>query len=171
MWSIISSLLGIASSSLPNVLGFFQQKGDQKHELAMARLQNERELAMASAGFASQEKIAAIEYESTLAETYAQERDALYAHDMKLIDKASQNVVDLNAKMRPYITFAFVGLLVFVDVISLFWVLYLTWLTPDFNFFLKAVDQVFSTEEMAIVSSIIGFYFGSRQWEKYNEGK
>jgi hypothetical protein len=87
------------------------------------------------------------------------------------MDKASQNVVDLNAKMRPYITFAFVGLLVFVDVISLFWVLYLTWLTPDFNFFLKAVDQVFSTEEMAIVSSIIGFYFGSRQWEKYNEGR
>ena len=171
MWSIISSLLGIASSSLPNVLGFFQQKGDQKHELAMSKLQNERELAMAQAGFASQEKIAEIDYQSTLAETYTRERESLYEHDMKLMDKASQNVVDLNAKMRPYITFAFVGLLVFVDVISLFWVLYLTWLTPDFNFFLKAVDQVFSTEEMAIVSSIIGFYFGSRQWEKYNEGK
>jgi hypothetical protein len=171
MLSILSSLLGIASSSLPNLLSFFQQKSDQKHELAMAKMQNERELAMAQAGFASQEKIAAIEYESTLAETYTQEREALYAHDMKLMDKASQDVVDLNAKMRPYITFAFVGLLIFVDIISLFWVLYLTWLTPSFDFFLKAIDQVFSTDEMAIVSSIIGFYFGSRQWEKHNEGR
>ena len=65
MLSILSSLLGIASSSLPNLLSFFQQKSDQKHELAMSKLQNERELAMAQAGFASQEKIAAIEYEST----------------------------------------------------------------------------------------------------------
>jgi hypothetical protein len=87
------------------------------------------------------------------------------------MENASQSVVDLNGRMRPYITFAFVGLLVFVDIISLFWVLYLTWLTPDFNFFLKAIDQIFSTEEMAIVSSIIGFYFGSRQWEKYNDRK
>ena len=38
MWSIISGLLGIASSALPNVLGFFQQKNDQKHELAMAQM-------------------------------------------------------------------------------------------------------------------------------------
>ena len=171
MWSIVSSLLGIASSSLPNVLGFFQQKGDQKHELALAQLQNERELAMASAGFVSQEKIAAIEYDATLAETYTQERRALYAHDAKIMENASQSVVDLNGRMRPYITFAFVGLLVFVDIISLFWVLYLTWMTPEFNFFLKAIDQIFSTEEMAIVSSIIGFYFGSRQWEKYNDRK
>ena len=171
MWSIVSGLLGIASSALPNVLGFFQQKSDQTHEIAMSRLQNERELALAQAGFASQEKVAAIEYESTLAETYTQEREALYAHDSKMIERASQKVVDLNASMRPYITFAFVGLLIFVDVISMGWVLYLTWLTPDFNFFLKAIDQVFSTEEMSIVSSIIGFYFGSRQWEKHNESK
>ncbi len=37
-------------------------------------------LAMAQAGFVSQEKIAAIELEGTYAETYAQERQALYEH-------------------------------------------------------------------------------------------
>jgi hypothetical protein len=165
MLSILSGLLGIGSSALPSILGFFQQKGDQKHEMAMAKMQSERELAMATAGLQSQEKIAAIEYESTLAETYTQEREALYAHDMKLMDKASQSTVDLNAKVRPYIAFTFVGLLVAVDLIGLGWAIYTG---VDFT---VAMNNCFSDDEMAIVSSIIGFYFGSRQWEKHREGK
>jgi hypothetical protein len=165
MLSILSGLLGIGSSALPSILGFFQQKGDQKHEMAMAKMQSERELAMATAGLQSQEKIAAIEYESTLAETYTQEREALYAHDMKLMDKASQSTVDLNAKVRPYIAFTFVGLLVAVDLVGLGWAIYTG---VDFT---VAMNNCFSDDEMAIVSSIIGFYFGSRQWEKHREGK
>jgi multidrug resistance efflux pump len=43
-----------------SILGFFQQKGDQKHEREMAKLQTERELELAKAGFISQEKIEAI---------------------------------------------------------------------------------------------------------------
>jgi hypothetical protein len=165
MLSILSGLLGIGSSALPSILGYFQQKGDQKHEMAMAKMQSERELAMATAGLQSQEKIAAIEYESTLAETYTQEREALYAHDMKLMDKASQSTVDLNARVRPYIAFTFVGLLVAVDLIGLGWAIYTG---VDFT---VAMNNCFSDDEMAIVSSIIGFYFGSRQWEKHREGK
>ena len=160
MLSILSGLLGIASSGLPSILQFFQQKGDQKHELTMAKLQNERELAMAQAGFQSQEKIAAIEYESTLAETYTQEREALYAHDMKLIEKSSQWVVNLSALVRPIISFTFVGLLVFVDVAGLVWAI-----NSGVSFDV-AMSQVFSDEEMSILASIIGFWFGSRQWEK-----
>jgi hypothetical protein len=165
MLSILSGLLGIGSSALPSILGYFQQKGDQKHEMAMAKMQSERELAMATAGLQSQEKIAAIEYESTLAETYTQEREALYAHDMKLMDKASQSTVDLNARVRPYIAFTFVGLLVAVDLVGLGWAIYTG---VDFT---VAMNNCFSDDEMAIVSSIIGFYFGSRQWEKHREGK
>lgn len=165
MLSILSGLLGIGSSALPSILGYFQQKGDQKHEMAMAKMQSERELAMAAAGLQSQEKIAAIEYESTLAETYTQEREALYAHDMKLMDKASQSTVDLNARVRPYIAFTFVGLLVAVDLVGLGWAIYTG---VDFT---VAMNNCFSDDEMAIVSSIIGFYFGSRQWEKHREGK
>jgi hypothetical protein len=165
MLSILSGLLGIGSSALPSILGYFQQKGDQKHEMAMAKMQSERELAMAAAGLQSQEKIAAIEYESTLAETYTQEREALYAHDMKMMDKASQSTVDLNARVRPYIAFTFVGLLVLTDLIGLGWAIRTG---VDFT---VAMNSVFSDDEMAIVSSIIGFYFGSRQWEKHREGK
>lgn len=163
MLSILSGLLGIFSSGLPNILGFFQQRGDQKHEREMAQLQNAQALLMAEKGFVAQEKIAAIELEQTNAETYAQERVALYDHDKQLIEKASQNVVDLNARVRPYIAFTFVGLLVFTDVVGLVWAI---WTGVDF---VSAMGEVFSDQEMAIVASIVGFYFGSRQWEKYNK--
>jgi hypothetical protein len=161
MFSIISGILGFATSGLPSLLGFFQQKNDQAHERSMAQLQNQQALLMAEKGFVSQEKIAAIELEQTNAETYAQEREALYTHDAKLVEGASQWVKTLNACVRPFVAFTFVGLLVFVDVAGFVWAVKSTGgFTPE------SMDAIFSTEEMSIVSSIIGFYFGSRTWEK-----
>ena len=61
MFSLLSSILGFATAGLPSILGFFQQKGDQKHEREMAQLQNEQAMRMAQQGFSSQEKIASIE--------------------------------------------------------------------------------------------------------------
>lgn len=90
MFSLLSSILGFATAGLPSILGFFQQKGDQAHEREMAQLQNAQQIAMAQAGYASQEKVAAIELEQTFAETYAQERQALYEHDAKLVSESAQ---------------------------------------------------------------------------------
>ena len=109
MLSILSSILGFATAGLPNILSFFQQRGDQSHERQMAKLQTERELALAEKGFLAQQKIEEIKLEEVNAQTYAEERVALYDHDKKLIDKASQSVVDLNARVRPYVAFVFVG--------------------------------------------------------------
>ena len=162
MLSILSGLLGIFSSGLPNLLSFFQNKADQKHEQTMAKMAMDQQLLMAEKGFQSQEKIEEIKLHQVEAETYAQERSALYDHDKKLMENASQKTVDLNAKVRPYVAFTFVGLLVFTDVAGLIWAI---WTGVDFSL---AMTEVFSDQEMAIVSSIIGFYFGSRQWEKFS---
>jgi hypothetical protein len=160
MLSILSSILGFATAGLPNILGFFQQKGDQKHEREMAQLQNAQALLMAEKGFVAQEKIAAIELEGTYAETYAQERVALYDHDKKLVEGGSQTVKNWNAMVRPIVAFIFVGELVLINFVSLAWAMY------SGVDFIVASQEVFSTDEMAIVASIIGFYFGSRTWEK-----
>jgi len=160
MFSILSSILGFATSGLPSVLGFFQQKADQAHEREMAQLQNQQALLMAEKGFASQERVEAIHLEQTNAETYAQERQALYEHDAKLVSEAAPWVKTLNACVRPMVAFIFVGLLVFVDVAG-FW-----WAVSKGADFGSSMDIIFSSDEMAIVSSIIGFYFGSRVWEK-----
>ena len=160
MLSILSSILGFAIAGLPNILGFFQQRGDQKHEREMAQLQNAQAMAMAEKGFIAQEKIAAIELEGTYAETYAQERVALYDHDKKLVEGGSQTVKNWNAMVRPVVAFIFVGELVLINFVSLAWAMY------SGVDFIVASQEVFSTDEMAIVASIIGFYFGSRTWEK-----
>jgi hypothetical protein len=160
MLSILSSILGFATAGLPNILGFFQQRGDQKHEREMAQLQNAQAMAMAEKGFVAQEKIAAIELEGTYAETYAQERVALYDHDKKLVEGGSQTVKNWNAMVRPVVAFIFVGELVLINFVSLAWAMY------SGVDFIVASQEVFSTDEMAIVASIIGFYFGSRTWEK-----
>ena len=126
----------------------------------MAQLQNAQALLMAEKGFVAQEKIAAIELEGTYAETYAQEREALYDHDKKLVESASPTVRNWNAMVRPVVAFIFVGELVLINFVTLFWAMY------SGVDFVTASDTVFSTDEMAIVASIIGFYFGSRTWEK-----
>ena len=160
MLSILSSILGFATAGLPSILGFFQQKGDQAHERKMAEMQNQQQMAMAEKGFQSQEKIAAIELEGTYAETFAQERQALYEHDAKLVHDAAPWVRTLNASVRPIVAFTFVALLLFVDIGGFIWAV------KTGGFSGESMDIIFSDDEMAIVSSIIGFYFGARTWEK-----
>ena len=74
MLAILSGILGFATSGLPSILGFFQQRGDQKHERDMAQLQNQQALLMAEKGFQAQERVEAIHLEEVNAQTYAQEK-------------------------------------------------------------------------------------------------
>jgi len=160
MLSILSGILGFATSGLPSVLKFFEQKGDNAHEEAMAKLEMERALAMAEKGFASQEKIEEFRTDQVEMETYAEERVALYKHDEKHAQNASTWVINLRASVRPIITYIFVSIFLFADIAGLWWAINTG---VDFE---TAMNIVISTEEMAIISSIIGFWFGSRHWDK-----
>ena len=160
MLSILSGILGFATSGLPSVLKFFEQKGDNAHEQAMAKLEMERALAMAEKGFASQEKIEEFKTDQVEMDTYAKERVALYKHDEKHAQQASTWVINLRASVRPIITYIFVFIFLFADVVGLWWAMQTG---VDFA---TAMHIVISQEEMAIISSIIGFWFGSRHWDK-----
>ena len=48
MLSLFSTLGGLLISGLPKLLEYFQNKADQKHELALAQMQTERDLQMAA---------------------------------------------------------------------------------------------------------------------------
>lgn len=160
MLSIFSSILGFITSGLPSVLGFFQQRGDQKHELEMAKLQNEQALAMAEKGYIASQRVEEIKLDEVNAQTYAQERTALYDYATKEAEGASQWVINLRASVRPIITYIMVAILLFIDITSLVWAIN----TGGFN--KDALIAVFSEDQMAIVASIIGFWFGSRHWGK-----
>ena len=57
MLTLISTALSFLMGGLPKLLDFFQDKGDKKHELALAAMQMERELKLMEAGYAAQARV------------------------------------------------------------------------------------------------------------------
>jgi hypothetical protein len=160
MLSLISSLMGFAAGGLPKVLDFVQDRGDKKHELALMAMQRERELALAKEGFVAQAKVEEIKTEQIAMQTQAQEKLAMWKHDMKIGEGASTWVINLRASVRPVVTYVFVGLLVVIDIAGI-WYAYSTGVA-----FAEAMDMVFSDDEMAILAAIISFHFGGRAFSK-----
>ena len=160
MLSLVSSLLGFAAGGLPKVLDFVQDRGDKKHELAMMAANREREIALAREGFVAQARVEEIRTEQVAMQTQAQEKLAMWKHDMKIGEGASTWVVNLRASVRPVVTYIFVGLLVVVDIAGI-WYAYSTGVA-----FAEAMDMIFSDEEMAILAAIISFHFGGRAFSK-----
>jgi hypothetical protein len=160
MLTLVSTLLGFASGGLPKVLDFVQDRGDKKHELAMMAANREREIALAKEGFVAQAKVEEIKTEQIAMQTQAQEKLAMWKHDMKIGEGASTWVINLRASVRPVVTYIFVGLLVVVDIAGI-WYAYSTGVA-----FAEAMDMVFNDDEMAILAAIIAFWFGSQAFNK-----
>lgn len=160
MMTLVSTLLGFASGGLPKVLDFFQDRGDKKHELAMMAAQREREIALAKEGYIAQARVEEIKTEQIAMQTQAQEKVAMWKHDMKIGEGASTWVINLRASVRPIVTYLFVGLLITVDIAGI-WYAYSTGVA-----FADAMNLVFSEDEMSILAAIIAFHFGGRAFSK-----
>jgi len=160
MLTLISTALSFLMGGLPKLLDFFQDKSDKSHELELARMQTERELQMMERGFIAQARIEEIKTEQVQMETQAQERSAMYAHDIAIGQGASQWVINLRASVRPAVTYLFVFLLIVVDIASIWW----AWSTGAA--FAEAIPMVFDADEMQILASIIAFWFGTQAFSK-----
>ena len=167
MLSLISTLGGLLISGLPRVLDFFQNKADQSHEREMAKLQTERELALAAQGFAAQARIEEIKTEQVAMQSEAQMQNAALAHDEKVMDKASRWVVNYVGTVRPTVTYIFVAELVVINIGLVYFLLFKEGLGAlTVEQFITATNLIFSDDEMAMLGGIIGYWFGSRGWSK-----
>ena len=166
MLSLISTLGGLLISGLPKLLDFFQQKADQKHELALMRVQTERELQLAAAGFAAQARMEEIRTEQVAMETDARMTEAALAHDQKVLEKASRWVANYVGTVRPTVTYIFVFELVAINAYMAFYLWNHSNLIQNIDDILRYSSLIFSDDEMAMLGGIIGFWFGSRQWNK-----
>ncbi len=166
MLSLFSTLGGLLISGLPKLLEYFQNKSDQKHELALARVQTERELQLAAAGFAAQAKVEEIRTDQVSMQSEAQMTEAALKHDEKVLEKASQWVANYVGTVRPTVTYIFVFELVAINA----WIAYYIYSRPSLvmsmDDLIRVSDIIFSTDEMAMLGGIIGFWFGSRGWNK-----
>lgn len=166
MLSLLSTLGGLLVSGLPKLLEFFQNKADQKHELALAQMQTERELQLAAAGFAAQARIEEIRTDQVQMETDARMTEAALKHDEKVLEKASRWVANYVGTVRPTVTYIFVFELVAINMFLCYYLWSNPQLIQNIDDVLKYADIVFSSDEMAMLGGIIGFWFGSRGWSK-----
>lgn len=166
MLSLISTLGGLLISGLPKLLEYFQDKQDKKHELELAKMQSERELALAAQGFAAQARIEEIRTDQVAMQTDAQMTVAALEHDQKVLDRASTWVANYVGTVRPTVTYIFVLELVLINFYLMYWGLNEPGLLITIQDVIAFADIVFSTDEMAMLGGIIGFWFGSRNWSK-----
>ena len=84
----------------------------------------------------------------------------------KIMEKASTWVVNYTGTVRPTVTYIFVFELVAINA----FMAYFLWTHPgmiqSMDDIIKYSDLIFSTDEMAMLGGIVGFWFGSRQWQK-----
>lgn len=166
MLSLISTLGGLLLSGMPKLLEFFQNKADQSHELALARLQNEMQLQLAQQGFLAQQRIEEIRTDQVAMETEARMTEAALAHDQKVIDKASRWVVNYIGTVRPTVTYLFVAEIIGINVAMIVYAWQHPGLISDFQSLMSFTTLLFSDEEMAMLGGILGFWFGNRAWSK-----
>jgi hypothetical protein len=166
MLSLFSTLGGLLISGLPKLLEYFQNKADQKHELALAGVQTERELALAAAGFAAQAHVEEIRTEQVAMQTEAQMTEAALAHDARVLEKASTWVSNYVGTVRPTVTYIFVLELVAINAFMAWYLWSHPGLITSIDDVIRYADLIFSADEMAMLGGIIGFWFGSRQWSK-----
>ncbi len=164
MLSLLSTLGGLLISGLPKVLEFFQDKADKKHEMELARVQTERELALAREGFLAQQKVEEIRTDQIAMQAESQMQQAALAHDAKILDKSSKWVVNYVGTVRPTITYILVLELVAINVWIMWHIFSLPGVITSIDDVLKFSDVVFSQDEMAMLGGIIGYWFGSRGW-------
>jgi len=166
MLSLISTLGGLLISGLPRVLDFFQDKSDKKQELELARVQTERELALAERGFIAQQKVEEIRTDQIAMQSEAQMQNAALDHDKKVMEKASTWVVNYVGTVRPTVTYILILELVAIN----FWIMWHIFSLPNvinnIDDVIKFSDVVFTSDEMAMVGGVLGFWFGARSWSK-----
>jgi hypothetical protein len=160
MITLFTTLISFLSGGLPSLLGFFQDKSDKKHELAMAAMQTERELKLMEAGYAAQARVEEIRTEQVQMETQAQERASLYAHDIEIGKGASQWVTNSRAMVRPAITYGMFIMFMFVELFG-FWFAFHREVPFD-----VALNLLWDDETQIIWASIVSFWFGTQAFKK-----
>lgn len=146
--------MGIVSSTIPSLISYWSKKKDQEYELALTQLR----IDAASKGLQVSREIEDIK-------ATVSEGNNLRSTDAEL--DGGQFINSLRASVRPVITYTlfavFIGVKFFVAAIIL--------MKGDLNVanMKLAFDAILDDNTMAITSTVIGYYFGARALEKFQE--
>jgi hypothetical protein len=121
---------------------------------------------MMAQGFKAQERMEEIRTDQIAMQTDAQMTEAALKHDEKIMERASTWVVNFVGTVRPIVTYIFIFELCAINA----WIAYYVYSRPslvnNMDDLIRVTDVIFSSDEMAMLGGIIGFWFGSRSWAK-----
>lgn len=144
MISLLGSLLGFGTSFLPKVMDYFQEKRDQKHELAMMDKQLEQKIKLGD------QKLQFINVEADIRET-----EVLQKSHTEVTKQSSKWVVNLSATVRPVMTY-----LLFFEFIGL------TYLLAFGAIDGTLYSLIWSSEMQAVWAAVVSFWFGQRTFNR-----
>ena len=153
MISLLGSLLGFGTSSLPMIMGFFEKKQANKQELLMLE---------AKAKYASE--LSKLKLQEMDAQADIEEVKGLYKHAESLAQANKSTFVSaLQASVRPVITYAFFTVFAFVKVT------YVVMAVRSGTEVLPAILEAWDSESQTIFAAIISFWFGNRLFKARNK--
>lgn len=147
MLALLSPIFGILGSLLPSVVRIFERKQEIKYEIELTKIKLD-----------AAEKQADLNFNIEMVKGDAESRQSALDHDKSLDGGVVINA--LRASVRPVITYTFFFVFVAVKIAAAHVMLSTGQSVPEM---LKAV---WDPETMALFSTIIAFWFGSRVMEK-----
>lgn len=141
MITLIGALLGFISSAFPDLLKFWRDAADRKHELAILQMQMEQQRQ------GHTNRLEEINVQADIAESRALYKT--YHTGIKWVDA-------LNGTVRPVIAYSFFILYAVVKIMQF---------SADLPWLL------WTAEDQAIFAGIISFYFGQRAMSKLRQGR
>ncbi len=161
MIALLSAIAGFVSAALPEVLKLFREGKDRQHEITLLKLQMEFDAQKTSAE--SMRQLHAIELQRDTAETVAlnaRVKDSLVGNAF---------VDGLAGSVRPMLTYAFCLIYALVKYAQ-FHVL----MTPSLPWQTLSAPQtvlmLWSEDDVAIFTAVIGFWFGHRALVRAKRG-
>jgi hypothetical protein len=163
MFTLLTTVVSFLAGNTPKFLEFFQQKSDQKHEVALAQLQMTQQLELQKAGFVAQRDLEEIKFNELKIQTDSNNYQAKISdinsarlNDTETSKGASTWVINLRSLVRPAITFGLFSIFLFIELFGCWYAYYNG---VDFS---VALDLLWDNETQIIWASIVGFYFGTR---------
>lgn len=147
MLALLSPLIGIIGSLLPSVVRIFERKQELKHEIELTRIKLDASLKAAEANI----KLEEIKADVT-------EGQSIRDHDESI--DGGKFINALRASIRPIITYVFFALFVTVKAAAAYVMINNGLSVPEM------LRAVWDSETMALFSTIMAFWFGSRIIEK-----
>jgi hypothetical protein len=148
--ALLSPLFGIVGSLLPSIVRIFERKQEIKYELELTKVKLD-----------AAERQANLDFNIEMVRADSQLRQSALDHD-KSID-GGKFINALRASVRPVITYTFFTVFIAVKMAAAYVMLTTGQSVPEM---LKAV---WDAETMALFSTIIAFWFGSRVMEKQGQ--